>query len=145
MKKALFVILIAIITGIIFSKFVFKSYESFQVSKELSTIYFIQQGVYSNYSSMLKNTDKLKKYTYEKIDGKYYVYVCFTTNVENIPIIEKYFKSLNYSIYVKEKNIDNMKFFNSLKEYDYLIKAINTEETIKNICERLVKKYEEYK
>ena len=94
---------------------------------------------------MVKNTEKLEGYTYEKQDGKYYVYVCFTTNKDNIEIIEKYFKSLNYSIYVKERETTNINFLSILKEYDYLMNAISKEETIKNICKNLVKKYEEYK
>ena len=145
MKKTLLVIALALITGILFSRFIFESYETSQVSKEIETIYFIQQGVYSNYSNMVKNTDKLESYTYEKKDNKYYVYVCFTTDKNNIEIIERYFKSLNYSIYVKEKEVTNIKFFNALKEYDYLMSAISKEETVKNICRNLVKKYEEYK
>lgn len=145
MKKTLMVIALALITGILFSRFIFKEYEASQVSKEVNTIYFIQQGVYSNYSNMLKNTEKLEGYTYEKQDGKYYVYVCFTTNKDNIEIIEKYFKSLNYSIYVKERGTTNINFLSILKEYDYLMNAISKEETVKNICKNLVKKYEEYK
>ena len=145
MKKTLMVIALALITGILFSRFIFKEYEASQVSKEVNTIYFIQQGVYSNYSNMVKNTEKLEGYTYEKQDGKYYVYVCFTTNKDNIEIIEKYFKSLNYSIYVKERKTTNINFLSILKEYDYLMNAISKEETIKNICKNLVKKYEEYK
>jgi len=145
MKKAIFIIVLAVITGVLFSKMLFKGYEAAQVSKEIENIYFIQQGVYSNYSNMVKNTEKLEAYTYEKIDNKYYVYVCFTTDKNNVEIIEKYFKSLNYSIYAKEKKIDNIKFLNILREYDYLMNAITKEETIKNICKNLVKKYEEYK
>ena len=69
MKKTLLVIALALITGILFSRFIFESYETSQVSKEIETIYFIQQGVYSNYSNMVKNTDKLERYTYEKKDN----------------------------------------------------------------------------
>ena len=145
MKKVLGVIFLAIVTGTLFSLFIFSKYEEEKVSKEVTKVYFIQQGVYSNYNNMVKNTEKLEAYTYEKNDGKYYVYVCFTTKKENINRIEKYFKSLNYSIYVKEKEMTDLRFMNVLNEYDYLMSAITKEETIKNICKQLVKKYEEYK
>lgn len=145
MKKVIWVILLAIITGILFSLFIFKKYEAHAVSKEVNKIYFIQQGVYSNYNNMIKNTEKLESFTYEKTDGKYYVYVCFTMNKDNILKIQNYFKSLNYSVYVKEKDLSNYKFVNILQQYDYLFGKINKEETVKNICKQLVKKYDEYK
>lgn len=145
MKKVIGVIILAIITGIGFSVFIFSKYEEKTVSNEVNKVYFIQQGVYSNYSNMVKNTSKLEAYTYEKESNKYYAYVCFTSKKDNIRLIEKYFKSLNYSIYVKEKEINNISFFNLINEYDYLMSAITKEETIKNICKQLVKKYEEFK
>ena len=145
MKKVLGIIVLGLITGICFSLLIFKKYESMQALKEVEKVYFIQQGVYSNYNNMVKNTEKLEAYTYEKIDGKYYVYVCFTTNKENINIIEEYFKSLNYSIYAKEKELIDVRFMNVLTEYDYLLSNIKKKETTKNICKQLVKKYEEYK
>ena len=145
MKKFLMVIILAIITGVAFSLFIFSKYEERETSKEVNKIYFVQQGVYSNYSNMVKNTDKLEAYTYEKDNGKYYVYVCFTAKEDNLRLIEQYFKSLNYSINIKEKDLNKIEFLNVLNEYDYLMSAITKEETIKNICKQLVKKYEEYK
>ena len=145
MKKILAIIILAIISGVLFSLFIFSKYEESEVSKEINKIYYIQQGVYSNYSNMLKNTEKLESYTYEKMDKKYYVYVCFTANKDNIPLIEKYFKNLNYSVTIKEKEADNINFFNLLSEYDYLMSAITKTESIKNICKQLVNKYEETK
>ena len=40
MKKAFIVIALAIITGVLFAKFIFKSYENLQVSKEINQVYF---------------------------------------------------------------------------------------------------------
>ncbi len=145
MKKVIAVILLAIITGVAFSLFIFSKYEEKEVSKEINKIYFVQQGVYSNYNNMQKNTEKLEAYTFERINEKYYVYVCFTTNKENLNMIEKYFKSLNYSIYIKEKEITDYRFLEVLNQYDYLMSKVEKGETIKNICKQLVHKYEEYK
>lgn len=145
LKKVIAVILLAIITGVAFSLFIFSKYEEKEVSKEINKIYFVQQGVYSNYNNMQKNTEKLEAYTFERINEKYYVYVCFTTNKENLNMIEKYFKSLNYSIYIKEKEITDYRFLEVLNQYDYLMSKVEKGETIKNICKQLVHKYEEYK
>lgn len=145
MKKIIGVIILAIVTGVSFSIFIFDQYEEMEVSKEVNKIYFIEQGVYSSYSNMTKNTKSLEAYTYLKENNKYYVYVCFTTKEENLKMIQEYFKSLNYSTHIIEKELNNFEFLNILKEYDYLMSAINKEETVKNICKQLVKKYEEYK
>ena len=143
MKKIIAVILLAIASGISFSLFIFSKYEECEISG--TKIYYAEQGVYSNYSNMLKNTDKLEKYAYEKLDKKYHVYVCFTTKEENMRKLEEYFKSLNYNITFKEKETDNISFYNTISEYDYLISSVTNLETIKNICKQLVKKYEENK
>lgn len=145
LKKVIAVILLAIVTGVAFSLFIFSKYEEKEVSKEINKIYFVQQGVYSNYNNMQKNTEKLEAYTFERINEKYYVYVCFTTSKENLNMIEKYFKSLNYSIYIKEKEITDYRFLEVLNQYDYLMSKVEKGETIKNICKQLVHKYEEYK
>ena len=88
-------------------------------------------------------TSKLKKYTYEKIGDKYYVYGCFTRNKDNINIIQKYFKTLGYEIFAKELNIQSEEFANLIDQYDYLLNAVTKEETIKSICAEVTKKYEE--
>ena len=133
----------AIIIGLLFSKLIFNQYKTSPVDMVVKKIYFIQQGVYSSYESMQKNTSKLKKYTYEKIGDKYYVYGCFTRNKDNIKIIQKYFKTLGYEIFAKELNIQSEEFANLIDQYDYLLNAVTKEETIKSICAEVTKKYEE--
>lgn len=143
MKKSLFLIITAILLGLLFSKILFGQYKSLPVSTDSKKIYFIQQGVYSSEASMKENTSKLAHYTYEKIGDKYYVYACFTKESDNINIIKKYFDSINYSIYAKEMNINNEQFINILEQYDYLLSAVENPETIKNVCKQIVTKYEE--
>ena len=143
MKKSLFLIITAILLGLLFSKILFGQYKSLPVSTDSKKIYFIQQGVYSSEASMKENTSKLAHYTYEKIGDKYYVYACFTKESDNINIIKKYFDSINYSIYAKEMNVNNEQFINVLEQYDYLLSAVENPETIKNVCKQIVTKYEE--
>ncbi len=144
MKKFLLIIVLALLLGVGFSKFIFNQYEE-PVNIEFDKVIFIQQGVYSSYESMQENTKKLEHYTYEKIGDKYYVYVCFTKKNENVSIIKKYFDSLNYTTYAKEMNFKNEAFLNVLDQYDYLMGAVENVETIKNICKQIVTKYDEVK
>lgn len=143
MKKFLFLLISALIIGLLFSRFLFKQYQTIPVSNNSKKIYFIQQGVYSNQQSMKENTNKLDYYTHEKLGDKYYVYVCFTQNIDNINIIKKYFKSLDYDIYAKELTIENEQFLNILEQYDYLLSSVENNETVRNVCKQIVTKYEE--
>lgn len=143
MKKFLFLLISALLLGLLFSKILFGQYKSLPVNSYDKKVYFIQQGVYSSEKSMKENTNKLSKYTYEKIGDKYYVYGCFTKNSENINIIKKYFDSIDYSIYAKEINMENEQFITILEQYDYLMNNVENIETIKNVCKQIVTKYEE--
>ena len=70
MKKFLFLLISALLLGLLFSKILFGQYQSIPVDSYSKKVYFIQQGVYSTEASMKENTAKLAHYTYEKIGNK---------------------------------------------------------------------------
>lgn len=146
MKNA-YPIISAIIIGICFSKFMFNQYN---YDSKLSTVfsngtsvYFLQQGVYSSKETMEQNCSSFPHYIYTIDSDKYYVYVAITKSSENLEKLKGYYYNLGYSIYVKELNISNNDFINILEQYDVLLSKSTENSVIEAITTQTLLKYEE--
>ena len=73
----------------------------------------------------------------------YYTYIGISNNRDNALKIQKYYKSIGYDTYIKEKMTDNKSFITVLKQYDQLLSSTNDDNTIKVICNQILAKYEE--
>lgn len=145
--KKLFPVVSAIIIGICLAKFMFNQYtyeaKISTVFNNGTKVYFLQQGVYSSYESMQTSLTKFNYYIYSLNEDKYYVYVAITKSQENLEKLKEYYKSLGYSIYVKELNINNNDFLNILEQYDILLNKTTEISVIDAIVTQTLTKYEE--
>lgn len=116
-------------------------FNSFDVKKEGTDVYFIQYGVYSNYNSMVKNTSYLDNYIYTN-DDKYYVYLSFTKDLENLEKLKGYYNDLNYNIYSKVIKVDNEKLIDIIDNYDVILKNVSLE-SYKYVINDMLIKYKE--
>lgn len=134
-------IICAILLGYLSATFIFKEYrDSNSVFGASNTIYFLQYGVYTNpNSSNLKDT----KYIEVKEDGKYYVYIGMTTNLENAEKIKKIYQDNKKELYIKESYISNNEFVSELSQYDVLLDSSKTKEEINSILSTILSTYEE--
>ncbi len=126
---------------LIFNQYKQNNVTTFNESDE--SIYFLQQGVYSNEESILSNTKEISDYIYFKEDDKYKVYVGITTNKENAEKISNIFKDKNIDIYIKEMGISDKAFVEKLKQYDELIKATEDQNVILGIVKQILSEYEQ--
>lgn len=145
--KKFFPIISAIIIGICLAKFMFNQYN---YNSPISTVfnngtkvYFLQQGVYSNYESMQTALASFSYYIYTLEGDKYYVYVAITGSEENLEKLKGYYSNLGYSIYVKELSINNTEFLNLLEQYDTLLLKSSENSVIEAITIQTLTKYEE--
>ena len=148
MKKVIFPLMAASLIGFILGQFMFNQYNSKSnittvFSEKGEKVYFLQQGVYSSKESMEENTASFNSYIYDLIDDKYYVYVGLTMMKENIEKLQGYFEDMGYIIYVKEFNIDNIEFLESLTNYDKMLSNTESKQTIKTLINQVLSKYEE--
>lgn len=146
--KFLFPLISAIVIGFLLGKFMFNQYDSKSKIKTVfndkgEKVYFLQQGVYSSKENMEKNTASFDSYIYDLIDDKYYVYVGITKNEQNVEKLQGFFKDMGYIIYVKEFNIDNVSFLESLENFDTMLSNTDSNKTIKSITSQILSKYEE--
>ncbi len=134
-------IICAILLGYLSATFIFKEYrDSNSVFGASNTIYFLQYGVYTKpNSSNLKDT----KYIEVKEDGKYYVYIGMTTNLENAEKIKKIYQDNKKELYIKESYISNNEFVSELSQYDVLLDSSKTKEEVNSILSTILSTYEE--
>lgn len=144
--KASFIvpIIISILLGGFCGKLVFDQYQAKEkVFQENNTAYFLQQGVYSTKESLEENTKDLEYKVSVLEDGKYYVYVGITKDLENAEKLKKMYEEMGYNIYQKELPISNYEFLNNLEQYDILLTSSNTTEEMKSVMKVVLASFEE--
>ena len=145
MKKIFLPLVVSVIIGYIFSCLMFKqyNYSSAVSSNETYKLFFIQQGVYSTYDSMIENTNLIENYIYIEEKKQFKVYIGVTKKEENIPILQEYFKNIGLNTIVKEYNINNSGFIEKLKNYDDKLSSSSNNLEKSKIIEDVLKTYKE--
>lgn len=145
MKKYFWSIFFSLIVGVYLGRFILNQYDDFNifpVSLSYDTVYFLQQGVYSNEEIMKNNMSSFDYYIYDVEDDGYHTYVGITKNHENALKIKEFFKEKGYDIYVRENNIKNNSFISVLNQYDILL-SNSDKSSIDSICNQVLSSYEE--
>lgn len=145
MKKYFWSIFLSLVVGIYLGKFTLSQYDDFNifpVSFSSDTLYFLQQGVYSNINVMKNNMVDFQYYIYDSEDDGYHTYVGITKNRENALKIKEFFKERGYDIYVKEVSVSNSSFVSVVSQYDILLSEA-TGDAIESICNQVLSSYEE--
>lgn len=145
MKKYLFTIIISLLVGFLLSNYILKQYDDYKgitVYKDGEMLYFIEYGVYDNYSDMEKNTINLENYIYQVDDNKYYVYIAITKNDEVLNKINNYYKKLGYNVTTKEFYVTNSEFIKSIENNDSVLLLTNDEVVIGEVVSEGLTSYE---
>jgi len=145
MKKYFWSIILSLVVGIYLGKFTLSQYDDFNVfpvSFGSDTIYFLQEGVYSNVDIMKNSMSSFDYYIYDKEDDGYHTYVGITKSRENALKLEGFYKEKGYDIYVRENSINNNSFVSVLTQYDILLSNAD-KDSIDSICSQILGSYEE--
>lgn len=135
-------IVCALLLGYLCATFIFQEYqESTTTFGETNTIYFLQYGVYTNSSN---NEIKANKYIQVEEDGKYYVYVGMTTNLDNAEKIQKLYQEKGIELYIKQNYVSNNEFVSELSQYDILLESTKTEDEMNSVLSTVLASYEEF-
>ena len=81
-------------------------------------------------------------YTYAFENDKYYTYIGITKDDENLEKLKGYYKNLGYVIYVKEQNISDKEFIETLTQYDTLLKNSDDLELTEAVMAQVLSEYE---
>ena len=107
-----------------------------------SLIYLIQYGVYNTYESMKSNGENISDYFYYIDDDGYHLIIGITEN-KNLSDKIKNAYNINTDVFLKEKNINNNEFIETLRQYDKLVEELNSSLGIINAEKQVLSKYEE--
>ena len=147
MKKYIFPILLSIVVGFFTAKFMFNQYGETEklipVFSQGEYLYFIQQGVYSSVESVKENLKNFNNYIYTIINGKYYVFIGISKNMQNVEKIQGFYKKNGYITYVKEFKVKNSDFLNVIDNYDSVLLETTDDVVIKSITNQTIAKYKE--
>ncbi len=123
------------------------AYQFYQVKKALNertfNAYAIQYGVYTSPTTLEKNLANLDDYVVSLEDGKYYIYLGFTTDYNNLSKMRSLYANKDINVYTKEVFIDNDEFVSSLEQFDVLLASVNKEEDIISVNEAILSSYDE--
>lgn len=144
MKKIIVPLISSLLIGSFLGLIIFKQYKSTSESVflEATTIYFLQQGVYSSKENMEKYTANLDSYIYTIEDNQYKVFVSINTIKDNASKIKEIYNNKGIDIYIKEGKIEDKAFIEKLKQYDELIKVSDDEDTTMEIVKQILSEYE---
>lgn len=145
MKRYFWSIFLSLIVGVYLGKFTLNQYHDFNVFPAFSgyeTIYFLEQGVYSDEEVMKNSMSSFNYYIYSSDEDGYHTYVGITKNYENALKVKEFYKEKGYDIYVKENDIKNNSFISVLNQYDILLSSADNN-NIDSICNQILSSYEE--
>jgi len=143
-RSVIIPLLFAVVLGFYGAKIAYQFYEVKQTVTEKSyNAYAIQYGVYTSSETLNKNLANLDNYVVSQEDGKYYVYLGFTTSYKNLNKIRNIYKDDAVEVYTREVFIDNSEFVSSLEQYDVLLDNVSEEEDVLSVNEAILSSYDE--
>ncbi len=145
MKKTLFWVLVAIISGAFLGKVTFDRYENVEVQNVISIndeIYALKYGTYHDLDEMQSNVTEVDRYVYVEKDDKVKAYVAFSTTKKNINKIKNLYDSKKINLKVEKITINNDEFIQNLNEYEKLLEATFDEKSLLIIENQILSCYE---
>ena len=141
MKKTLIIIMLALISGIAISFFVyFKINRTFKIEEDLITVF--QVGVFKNKINALSEAKKYNGIVHN--DKNYYrVYIAAYQNDEIINKMKKYYDNKGIVTYLKKIRTSE-DYLNTINKYENLLQNSNDEEIYPNLNKLLINKLEEH-
>lgn len=133
-------VIIIMLIGYVLAYYFYNRYKTNVVIGEVTTVYFLQEGVYTS-NNVIK--DIKPPYITVKENKKYYTYLGMTLDKEIANKIKEIYNKENIHIYIKEINMNNDMFISELSQYDTLLKTTTNYKEITNILDTILSTYEE--
>lgn len=118
MKKKIFLVLLSISMGILFT-FLFLNKEDIY-AKEEYLVYAFQAGAFENYDNALNLKDKLPSSILIKEENLYKIYVAIYKDIDIVNKMIVYFEDNDINIFLRSFKVKK-EFYNNLINYEELI------------------------
>ena len=145
MKKTLYWIFIAILSGIILGYLTFNRYEDLNIRNVIKLddgVYMIKYGTFYDMDEMIDTVTEIDRYIYINKDDKYDVYIEIAKSYENIARILDIYKSKINNLKIEKVNIENEEFIQNLDEYEKLLTACNDDKSLLIVENQILSCYE---
>ena len=146
MKKTLFWVFLALISGSLLGKFTFDTYENIEVSKVINiddNVYMLKYGIYKNVDEMFEQIIDIDRYIYTEEENKVTAYIAISTTKENINKIKTIYDEKGIITSIEKIKISNDEFIQNLNEYEKLLSATEDEQSLLIIQKQILSCYEE--
>ena len=142
-KRFIFSLIIAIVSGALLGHTLFEKFkeEEQTVFNDMSSIYFLREGVYDNLEYALASANKFDTKIIVKEKAKYYLYLAISKSEDNLVSIKKIYNDKN--LVVETKNINNESFITALEQMENLFKKASSDEEKLTIEKVILANYEE--
>ena len=145
MKKNLYWIFIAILSGIILGYLTFNKYEDLNVRNVIKLddgVYMIKYGTFYDMDEMINTVKEIDRYIYINNDNKYDVYIAISKSYENISRILDIYKNQISNLKIEKVNTENNEFIQNLDEYEKLLTSCDDEKSLLIIENQILSCYE---
>ena len=145
MKKTIFWIILALVSGAILGRMTFNFYEKVDTTNVISydnNVYLLKYGTYKNFEEMKESVLDIDRYIYIEENNKFKAYVAISKTSENIAKIKKIYTNKNIKLTTEKRKIDNEEFIQNLNEYEKLLSATEEESSLLIIEKQIISCYE---
>ena len=145
MKKTLFWVFMALISGAFLGKVTFDKYENLDIQNVISLnnkIYMLKYGTYANLDEMQDDVTGVDRYIYIQDGDRISAYVAISTTKKNINVIKDIYLSKNLKLTIEKVTINNDEFVQNLNEYEKLLEATEDEKSLLIIENQILSCYE---
>lgn len=146
MKKTIFWIFLALVSGSLLGKFTFDTYENIEVRNVINIndkVYMLKYGTYENVEQMIEEIIDIDRYIYIEEENKVTAYIGISTTKENINKIKSIYDKKGIITSVQKLAISNDEFIQNLNEYEKLLSATEDESSLLIIQKQILSCYEE--
>ena len=145
MKKTIFWIILALVSGAILGRMTFNFYEKVDTRNVISydnNVYLLKYGTYKSFEEMKESVLDIDRYIYIEENNKFKAYVAISKTSENIAKIKKIYTDKNIKLTTEKRKIDNEEFIQNLNEYEKLLSATEEESSLLIVEKQIISCYE---
>ena len=146
MKKTIFWILLALVSGALLGKFTFDKYENVDIKQVISVndkVYALKYGTFGNTEQMSEEISNVERYIYIEEENRVTAYVGITTTKENADKLKVIYDKKNVPTSIEKISINNEEFIQNLNEYEKLLDATDDDNSLLIIEKQILSCYEQ--
>lgn len=133
MKKTIFWVFFALISGALLGRLTFDRYKKVKTEEVInydSNVYMIKYKTFNSVDDMNGNMKNIEKYIYADDGSKVTAYLAITKTKSNAKKFLKMYQKQGLKVSIEQVTVNNSEFIANLNEYEKLLSATDDEKSI---------------